>query len=442
MAALLNGSLLNGIKNVFGRGTSSSGRKKAMSVEIEEVVSPMVVRQPVGNLSKVPGTPGGEKRQREASASPDSISSISSATTSPSAVPARKTRREDGLEFDDVDAEMGDAFSSPGASMSEPTTEPACSPRSEAEILQLVKEDLEKVMHEHLARVKSAVVQANNALEERGVFLSAAAKKKLIEDSVRLNEQAVTLLKGLRVKLVEEKAGALSRKHRGDAEDGASVFVGNLPRAADEEDVQALFPRGAQVERRSRGKGKFVHARVFLPGGEVDKVLGQDLMLNDCKLRVALWEPRGNRRRDASRPNRDQVKTRNRDVSRHEKGDPHRRDASSNGGASKIGTKEEMLKREKNSSVVLKSLSWDVKEEFLRGRFKEAIGFKVLTGEDGRSHGMGFLDFKDEATATEFIDKNQGMELFGRPVILAYSLRKVHPDGGRSRLGGAGAESA
>ena len=255
---------LNGVKNVFGRGTSSSGRKKAVSVAVGEVVSPMVVRQPMGNLSMVPGTPGGEKRQREASASPDSVSSV---TTSPSAVPSRKTRREDGLEFDDVDAEMGEAFSSPGASMSEPTTEPACSPRSEAEILRLVKEDLEKVMHEHLARVKSAVVQANNTLEERGVFLSAAAKKKLIEDSVRLNEQAVTLLKGLRGKLVEGKAGASSRKHLGDVEDGASVFVGGLPRAAEDGDVQALFPRGAQVEHRSRGKEKLVYLFVCFRKG-------------------------------------------------------------------------------------------------------------------------------------------------------------------------------
>ena len=174
----------------------------------------------------------------------------------------------------------------------------------------------------------------------------------------------------------------------------------------------------------------------------MDELLSQEMMLNGCKLRVALWEPRGSRRGDGSRPIRDEVKIRNRGVSRHEKGDPDRRDASSNGGGLKIGTKDEMSKREKNPSLVLKSLSWRVNEEFLRGRFKEAIGVKVLTGEDGKSHGMGFLDFKDKAAATEFMENNQGMELMGRPVILAYSLRKVHPGGGRSRLGGAGAGSA
>ena len=111
--------------------------------------------------------------------------------------------------------------------MSEPTTEPACSPRSEAEILRLVKVDLEKAMHEHLARVKSVIVQASNALEECGVFLSATAKKKLLEDSVRLNEQAVTLLKGLRGK-VQGGAGASSRKHPVTLREGVAGCFGAI----------------------------------------------------------------------------------------------------------------------------------------------------------------------------------------------------------------------
>ena len=73
---------------------------------------------------------------------------------------------------------------------------------------------------------------------------------------------------------------------------------------------------------------------------------------------------------------------------------------------------------------------------------KKLISVKVLMGDDGRSHGMGFLDFKDEATATEFLKKNEDMVLKGRPATLAYSLRKAHQGGERSRLGGAVAGSA
>ena len=98
----------------------------------------------------------------------------------------------------------------------------------------------------------------------------------------------------------------------------------------------------------------------------------------------------------------------------------------------KLGSQEEMSTREKNSSLVLKSLQWGVREDLLRKEFKEASSVKVLIGEDGKSRGMGFLDFKDIATATRVMEESRDMLLNGRAVIFAYSLRQQGGDRSRS----------
>ena len=84
-----------------------------------------------------------------------------------------------------------------------------------------------------------------------------------------------------------------------------------------------------------------------------------------------------------------------------------------------------------NSSLVLKSLQWDVRRSDLLKRFPEAFDAKVLTDEAGRSKGMGFVDFKDGTTATMAKQEMQGAKFLGRPVVIAYSLRipRQFPDG-------------
>ena len=103
----------------------------------------------------------------------------------------------------------------------------------------------------------------------------------------------------------------------------------------------------------------------------------------------------------------------------------------------KLGSQEEMSTREKNSSLVLKSLQWAVKEDLLRETFKEATSVKVLLGDDGKSRGMGFLDFNDVATATRVMEASRGMMPNGHTVIFAYSLRQQGGDRSPSRQGAA-----
>ena len=393
-----------------------------------------------------------------------------SVTPPPDGVDIYKGRRMGsgvGGDRGSVNEDMADAMRA-GASpeRSEPMTEPAVSPRSEAEILQLVKEDLEKVMHEHLARVKSAVVQANNALEERGVSLSAAAKKKLLGDSVRLNEQAVTLLKGLRGE-EQGEAGVSSRKEFVTLLDGVQgavapskpgakfavgggadpLFVGDIPKDVDYEVFRALFPEGTQIED-FYGRGKFNFAKISMQDEE-SHLLDQVLEVRGYKLRLAKWKVvvRGGRRGavEVTRHVAGRQDPAHRAGDRHNRADAYdaarrglhggagRQDGTRERDGMKLGSQEEVSTREKNSSVVLKNLQWGVREDLLRETFKEAISVKVLLGDDGRSHGMGFLDFKDVATATRVMEASRDMLLNGRAVIFAYSLRKMHQAGDRPR---------
>ena len=87
------------------------------------------------------------------------------------------------------------------------------------------------------------------------------------------------------------------------------MFVGGIPRAAEDGVLQALFHRDAQVERRSLvGREVCFREGGFTRPMESEKLLNQELVLNGCKLRVAQWLPRGSRRDDESRPSRDEVK--------------------------------------------------------------------------------------------------------------------------------------
>ena len=48
--------------------------------------------------------------------------------------------------------------------------------------------------------------------------------------------------------------------------DGVSMFVGAVPRAAEDDALLAVFPRGAQIEHRFRGgQGKFGFLRLLCP---------------------------------------------------------------------------------------------------------------------------------------------------------------------------------
>ena len=107
-----------------------------------------------------------------------------------------------------------------------------------------------------------------------------------------------------------------------------------------------------------------------------------------------------------------------------------------------VGPSEEMRGRKKNSSLVLKSLQWLVDDDFLRETFKEAISVKVLKQKDGKSCGMGFVDFEDEGTATRVMQEWQGKQLKDRAVVMAYSLRRWPQEGGGQRGAANDSQSA
>ena len=118
-----------------------------------------------------------------------------------------------------------------------------------------------------------------------------------------------------------------------------------------------------------------------------------------------------------------------------------RRDGSQSEKMRTFGSSDEMRKRAKNASLVLKSLQWLVGDDDLRKTFEEATSVKVLKRKDGKSSGVGFVDFKDEETATRVMREWQGKPLNGRPVVIAYSLQR-RPQGGGSQWGAETSQSA
>ena len=84
--------------------------------------------------------------------------------------------------------------------------------------------------------------------------------------------------------------------------------------------------------------------------------------------------------------------------------------------------------------MVLKSLLNEVDAKKLSQLFPNATYTKVLF-RDGKSQGMGFVDFASVAEATKALQNMQGKNIAGRPVVMAYSVRQQPQDGGRPPRG-------
>ena len=188
------------------------------------------------------------------------------------------------------------------------------------------------------------------------------------------------------------------------------IFIGGIPNTLEDKGLQAILPKGAHFERFSRGKVGF--AKVVIPGGAM---LKHDLMVGECKLRVAEWLVRAsNFRRGMKAPGLN------------------------------LGSLKEMQARRASASLVVKSLEWNVDAYALRHHFPEAINSEILY-KAGRSSGLGFVDFRNEIAATKAMGESQGKKINGRPILLAYSLRSGrHQEphvGGDGRGGKATSES-
>ena len=188
------------------------------------------------------------------------------------------------------------------------------------------------------------------------------------------------------------------------------IFIGGIPNTLEDKGLQAILPKGAHFERFSRGKVGF--GKVVVPGGVI---LKHDLMVGECKLRVAEWLVRAsNFRRGMKAPGLN------------------------------LGSLKEMQARRASASLVVKSLELNVDAYALRHHFPEAINSEILY-KAGRSSGLGFVDFRNEIAATKAMGESQGKKINGRPILLAYSLRSGrHQEphvGGDGRGGKATSES-
>ena len=338
------------------------------------------------------------------------------------------------LNYAGLPLKRGDGGAGSDSDGSEPMTQVAVDPEVRDAILMQCKERLEMLARKYLAEVEEVLGNTRGVLAEGAVVfddLDGATKAKMVDLAISRSAQVVTLLKAVRVSV-----------------GGISIFAGGIPKDSTDEDVLAVFPGGSHV-KRSCGRGKFDFAEVCVQAEEVDRVMGQDLRVCGGKLRLAEWKVlvRGGRRGAVEVTHHVaglQVPA-HRAVDRHNRADAYgaarrglhvgagRQDGTRERDGMKLGSQEEVSTREKNSSVVLKNLQWGVREDFLRKTFKEAIGVKVLLGDDGKSRGMGFLDFKDVATATRVMEASRDMFLNGRAVIFAYSLRKMPQAGDRPR---------
>ena len=328
----------------------------------------------------------------------------------------------------------GDGVAGSDSDVSEPMTQPVMDSEARDAILLRCKEKLEMLARKYLAEVEEVLGSTRSVLAEGAVVfddLDGATKAKMVDVAISQSAQVVTLLKAVRVSV-----------------GGISIFAGGIPKNSTDDDLRDVFPNGAHI-KRSCGRGKFDFAEVCVRAEEVDQVMGQDLGVCGGKLRLAEWKVlvRGGRRGAVEVTHH----VAGLQVPAHRAGDRHiradaydaarrglhvgagRQDGTRERDGMKLGSQEEVSTREKNSSVVLKNLQWGVREDFLRETFKEAISVKVLLGDDGRSRGMGFLDFKDVATATRVMEASRDMLLNGRAVIFAYSLRKMHQAGDRPR---------
>lgn len=78
-----------------------------------------------------------------------------------------------------------------------------------------------------------------------------------------------------------------------------------------------------------------------------------------------------------------------------------------------------------NKTLFVKGLPWAIQSQDLRELFSEhgeVVFARVLFDkETKKSKGCGFVEYADEATATEVMNKLNGSELQGRKIFIDYA---------------------
>ena len=91
----------------------------------------------------------------------------------------------------------------------------------------------------------------------------------------------------------------------------------------------------------------------------------------------------------------------------------------------------------KKNDVFVGNLAFDTTEETLRSLFSEAgvvTTVKLMSDNEGRSRGFGFVEFADSNMALNAIKNMNGVELNGRTMRVNYSSNS-HLEGLASKLG-------
>ena len=87
-------------------------------------------------------------------------------------------------------------------------------------------------------------------------------------------------------------------------------------------------------------------------------------------------------------------------------------------------------------------LSWNTTDDTLRQafeRFGEISDARVITDrETGRSRGFGFLTFEEDESATNAVEKMNGVELDGRTIRVDEAHERGDRGGGRGGGSGGG----
>ncbi|XP_038599181.1 nucleolin isoform X2 [Tachyglossus aculeatus] len=75
-------------------------------------------------------------------------------------------------------------------------------------------------------------------------------------------------------------------------------------------------------------------------------------------------------------------------------------------------------------TLFVKNLPYKVTQEEMKEVFEDAVEVRLVTGKDGMSKGIAYIEFKTEADADKALEEKQGTEIDGRSIILDYTGEK------------------
>ena len=242
-------------------------------VGVVKAVSPGKVQAPSSTGVSLLSTTGGvgeAKRARPHSESPED------------------TRKQRALDYSPaLSVSSSDAMSqssSPGRS--EPLTESGLSKEEADETLRAFKEQCEELTREHFAALKKLSDSVRTKLAIGGVCLGDGEKKELLKGALYQGELVVSLFKDLQGDSVAALTPSPKRIVGVALLGDVSIFVGGIPREAEEAELLKSFPPGAQIVNSFRGgKGKFGFLEVSVHSEDADGMVEQKVFYLQRKLR-------------------------------------------------------------------------------------------------------------------------------------------------------------